>query len=269
MAGSDQKESPSQVENTVVAALRDATSKKAEKSNFHDILIAYREQFLKIRLPQADVESDQARRDAVREKICLNGVNFVSYEELFFNALDILSRNLVASVGWDESRASKIVEELLSKSSRTASGSDSYFLAQDLFGMDGFFFKPRHDPLPPISLSLLAVRDNIIAQVSSTNYYGLYKMEEIDDIAENGGALPEPWLQLDTVVFENIDFGKSKSVRFMDITSPDVDYSLDVSQSRMTQPEKLEKLEKHNKRLEVFFSKFRRESEPLPIENGF
>lgn len=91
---------------------------------------------------------------------------------------------------------SDVSQSVLRKASRTTSGSDSYFAASSLLGMDGsnddgdggagsrYLLKPRGFALPPIDVQLFVARGHVHSRVVATNLYGLYSMADVDSPEE-------------------------------------------------------------------------------------
>jgi len=219
-----------QLDNRLLEALKIA-KKNNDKQKILQILSSKEKKFKlnKILLPEEKVELAQAKRDIIRENIIFNGVKFFGYPQLFLTFLAEYVRQLTSQLKWDQQRASQVEETILCKASRTASGYNSYFLLSDLFQTDTCLLKPRYEPTPPIVISMLLIDGALLCRIATKNIYGLYRMEDIDDPNREDDAHPEPWLRLDAEVFENIDFTKQKRwVRFMKITSPDIEGSNDL-----------------------------------------
>ncbi|KAG9413858.1 hypothetical protein AC1031_013066 [Aphanomyces cochlioides] len=81
--------------------------------------------------PHCDVPTAQAFRDAVREDIVLNGVQFAGEHrtEAFVAAVKRIVEKYVP-----KSRALMVSDRVMRSCSRTHSGADSYFALEELFG---------------------------------------------------------------------------------------------------------------------------------------
>jgi hypothetical protein len=99
-----------------------------------------------------------------------------------------------------------------------------------LLPVTGVILKPRPGQ---VGVELFASEGAVHCAVSSTNMYGFYRFEDIEMMGERfsgggdgrdsggSGADPAPWLSVDTVVVEKIDFRTGKSLRFLRIEVPD------------------------------------------------
>ena len=178
----------------------------------------YPERFSCIPLPPSDVEHGQAVKDVVREKVLLNGVEFFGNDDMLLEALRRVVEVLTLSPEYRGDRAaSEIVERILCKASRTTSGSDSFFMAQDLFGVDSeHLLKSRGEPVPPLDIQVLCHDRSIYSMVSCVNYYGLYSLEDIALASQSFKVRsPPPWLTLDTKVVEKTDHSTGRNVRYL------------------------------------------------------
>lgn len=87
----------------------------------------------------------------------------------------------------------------LHAASRTASGGDSFFIVQDLFGGDLVLIKASRKPLPPIAIHC----EGLVLKVTTTNAYDIY---HLSDVAGETSALPLPLMTVTTILKEVITF---------------------------------------------------------------
>ena len=197
-----------------------------KRIDFLDALHLHADKLRNIPLPEAKVDKKQALKDNDREEVLLNGVQFIGREELphFRSAM----KAVALSAGMSDRQAGMIVERVLRSTSRTASGADSYFMVDRLF-VRGAAMSPAADdsPLPcesepylllkplstammpqPVRIDMRAVSDSHVrCQISTTNNYGLFLLEDIERFTQHSLGEPEPWIRLDTEVREEFTFG--------------------------------------------------------------
>ena len=93
-----------------------------------------------------------------------------------------------------------------SATSRTASGADSYFILCRIFELPGLLLKPRTATIPPVRVDMRGAQAAVQVSITTTNLFGLYRRDEIEEAALSCTELPEAWLLLNAVVTETINF---------------------------------------------------------------
>jgi len=185
--------------------------------------------------PPAPCDANQAVKDILRERVVLNGISFLGQGSLFLETLRRLSTALCSSVGDDCGMADFIVDAVLTRCARTTSGFDSYNTVLQLIQSPEMILKPRASRNPPIDIELFVTNGSVHSAVSSTNMYGFYRLEDIDNMGNrvsdvssgtgggtgNDGEVGNPWLSVDTVIVEKVDFKRGRSLRFARIEVPD------------------------------------------------
>jgi len=129
--------------------------------------------------------------------------------------------------------ATFITEAILTRCARTTSGADSYYTVDKMIGAETLLLKPRGGSggeLPPIDIELFSTGNSVQCAISSTNCYDFYKFTDIEmmgnreSMSSDGdgsfGMFSRPWLSVDTVVVEKIDFKTGRSLRFLRIEIP-------------------------------------------------
>ena len=160
---------------------------------------------------ESNVDPTQALKDTQRENVVLNGVQFVGEEKMnhFVSALHAVAM----SANMSEKNAQDVTKRIICSTSRTASGADSFFVLSRIFYREGLLIKPRPEMVPPVRIEMRGSGNSIRVKVSTHSLFGLYRNEDIEEATERGIELPEPWLLIDTVVTENLVFGKKNPVR--------------------------------------------------------
>ena len=171
--------------------------------------------------PPAPVTGAQAIKDLLRERLVLNGVNFLGQGSLFLETLRRLTAKLCARpdvVGlWpapgpgpepsDPSPGEFVSDAILARCARTTSGADSYYTVSSLLGNpDAMLLKPREGTsggpgsggggthgsdaagLPPIDIEVFVSGGSVHCAVSSTNCYGFYRFEDIESFGDRNSS---------------------------------------------------------------------------------
>lgn len=179
----------------------------------------------------------QAVKDLLRERVVLNGVRFLGQGSLFLETLSRLAKTLCSSpsVGGSagDSNGHFVTEAILTRCARTTSGADSYYTVDKIIGAQNLLLKPRGGQLPPIDIELYSTANSVCCAITSTNCYGFYKFDDIEKMGntresinsegslDGGGMFGRPWLSVDTVVVEKIDFRTGRSLRFLRVEIPE------------------------------------------------
>ncbi|CAM9753303.1 unnamed protein product [Chrysoparadoxa australica] len=98
----------------------------------------------------------------------------------------------------EKAYVSQCVWKVLHAASRTASGGDSFFIVQDLFGGEGVLLKTARVASPPIRIR----SKGLVVKVTTTNCYDIYHMSDVDE----EGSSPYPLMTVKTVMKELITF---------------------------------------------------------------
>ncbi|ETV84659.1 hypothetical protein H257_03800 [Aphanomyces astaci] len=176
--------------------------------------------------PRCDVDTAQAFRDAVREDIVLNGVQFVGDHrtEAFVAAVKRIVEKYIST----PKKSLHVSDRVMRSCSRTHSGADSYFALQELFGHPDLLIKPRQDPPPPPLDVTLGVdrKGTLKCRICAANLYGLYRHDDIEqEVVYGRTAVVPPFVLVDTVIVEEINFTTDVATRYLSVRSPvpDVD----------------------------------------------
>ena len=182
--------------------------------------------------PPAPCDASQAVKDILRERVVLNGISFLGQGSLFLETLRRLSEVLCSSdeVGstCGDSTGNFVVDAILTRCARTTSGYDSYNTVLQLLQSPTMILKPRSGENPPIDIELFVTNGGVHGAVSSTNMYGFYRLEDIEQMGNRTSdhsmsgddQSDNPWLSIDTVIVEKIDFRTGRSLRFLRIEIP-------------------------------------------------
>ena len=190
--------------------------------------------------PPNPCDASQAVKDIIREKVILNGVRFLGQGSLFLETLRQLASILCSDKTVEglsgDTQGNFVVDSILTRCARTTSGFDSYNTALQLFPFPEMLLKPRPGQNPPIDIELFVSNGSVHGAVSSTNMYGFYRFKDIEmmgnrmsGVSSSDSAIANddtdgsgnPWLSLDTVVVEKIDFRTGRSLRFLRIEMPE------------------------------------------------
>ncbi|KAF0693138.1 Aste57867_15858 [Aphanomyces stellatus] len=207
------------------------------KADFLDVLHAHPPLLRKLPLsPHCDVNTAQAFRDAVREDIVLNGVRFVGDHrtEAFVAAVkrivqkfvpkgaflpvsDRVMRSCSRTHRQDDSTSPHVVPTYI------CSGADSYFALQELFGHPDLLIKPRDTQTPlPLDVTLGVDRRGIFkCRICAANLYGIYRLDDIEQLAATKDQELEALVLVDTVIVETIDFSTNMTSRHLSVRSPE------------------------------------------------
>jgi hypothetical protein len=178
-----------------------ATNKKID---FLDALHSFRGALRAIPLPASAVDPAQARKDTLRENIVLNGVQFNGESKMRHLAAAL--RAVAVSADMDDEEAEAVCARVHSATSRTASGADSYFILCRVFELPGLLLKPRSALIPPVKVDMRGAAAAVQVSVTTTNLFGLYRRDEIEEAALHANEMPEAWLMLNAVVTESMNF---------------------------------------------------------------
>ncbi|CAK4079222.1 unnamed protein product [Aphanomyces euteiches] len=189
--------------------------------------------------PHCDVPTAQAFRDAVREDIVLNGVQFAGEHrtEAFVAAVKRIveksvllrrleSRDCIMSRYVPKSRALLVSDRVMRSCSRTHSGADSYFALEQLFGHPDLLIKPRPGCLP-LHVNLGVDRNGVVkCKISVANLYGIYRHDDIERMVHDKTFVLEPLVLVDTVIVESIDFSSGETTRLLSLRSPEPEHDV-------------------------------------------
>ncbi|ETW00627.1 hypothetical protein H310_07197 [Aphanomyces invadans] len=195
------------------------------KADFREVLSGSNPVLRRIALsPRCEVNTAQAFRDAVREDIVLNGVQFVGDHrtEAFVAAVKRIVEKFVTK----PRKALHVSDRVMRSCSRTHSGADAYFALQELFGHPDLLIKPRSDPPPPPLEVTLGVdrKGSLKCRICAANLFGLYRHDDIErEVMLGRTAVVPPFVLVDTVIVEEIDFATDMAKRYLSVRSPEPD----------------------------------------------
>ena len=197
--------------------------RSGRKADFLEVLHRYANQLRKIPIPPQDVvDTAQAFRDAIREDVVLNGVRFVGDHRM--EAYVAAIKRIVSKFTPDRHRCLEISDRILKSCSRTATGADSYFALEKLFGASNknLLIKPRDEDPPPLDVKIGLEHDKLKCRIVTVNLFGLYRHADIDHLFKfQAQDQIDAWIQIDTVLVEFIDFSTNESTRCLTIQTPE------------------------------------------------
>ncbi|TMW67755.1 hypothetical protein Poli38472_007427 [Pythium oligandrum] len=211
---------PFVLETRLAAKIRRLTVSR-RRADYIEVLTTHAAELTQIPLSiTCDVDTAQAFRDASREEIMLNGVCFVGDHrtEAFVAAV----KRIVSRQVDEPDKYLAVTDRIMRGCSRTLSGSDSYFALFELFGCPEILIKPRETKLVPLDVTLgLDYADHRFkCRIKSTNFFGLYRNDDIDKLLLTPQESIEPFVPVDTLVVEIMDLTTDKTTRHLSIRTP-------------------------------------------------
>ena len=172
--------------------------------SLHDVLSEFKSELEHIVLPPPRVaDIDQVRKDAQRDSMIINGKLFKQSDS---DPLDYLAENIERSRSprrgdsdkESRSRSRRFARQILMTSSRTVSGSDSFFVCRTLFKREDFHLTPSvHKGVPTVIR--VDARGTLI-RIKCTN---TYKITTHNTDEDSDGVSVLEWIALKTVIEQN------------------------------------------------------------------
>ena len=110
-----------------------------------------------------------------------------------------------------------IVDTILQRGSRTGTGSDSFFVIQNMVCSPDTFVTQRSsstDPPIKVDVFLNPERNELLARVEAKNVFSVFDMSSVEDEADLSKE-PAPILNVDTVIVDETNFGSMCHKRYL------------------------------------------------------
>jgi len=124
-----------------------------------------------------------------------------------------------------------VYDGIVTRMARTASAADSYFKLNSLLGSPDLMLMPAQNAsskiLPPIEVEVFASAGCVHASFSTANVYGLYRKADLKDFAglqaDINAGTSKPWISINAVVEERVNFENGECVRHLSVKIPETD----------------------------------------------
>ena len=171
--------------------------------SLQNVVSKFESELKRIVLPPPRVaDIDQVRKDAQRDSMIINGKIFKQSDS---DPLDYLAENIEQSRSprrgdrdrESVSRSRRFARQILMTSSRTVSGSDSFFVCRTLFQREDFHLTPSvHNGVPTV---INVDATGKLIRIKCTNTYKITTQNKDEDLHLTGISMLE-WITLKTVI---------------------------------------------------------------------
>lgn len=178
--------------------------------DYLSLLNKHRHILLSLSLPNSKPTSrEQAFKDAVREKISLNGKAFSGNDVL---RLTRELERLIAPFAHNAAARVETAMDVLRAASRTCTGGDSFFGISSIFSRPGVVVTAGHMAARPVEISINSTGE---ATIVSHNSFEIHNEEELMGGDDGNGIIT-----IDTVIQEVIDCISGNAERIMSVKCP-------------------------------------------------
>ena len=205
--------------------MRGSLSRYARSNDRRMVLRSMREVKYLACLPLEPVQLDVAAVPSLEaeletESIILNGITFHAHRDFLRTLYDLCLQ--FCEMDGVSINPRYLYEGLVVRMARSTAAADSHFKLNSVMGSSDLMIMsvPMKKVPHPIELNLFVSKGDVHAQVSTVNSYGLFRKSDVKPSETNQSG--RPWISIQAVVDERVNFSNGQSVRNLRVKLPDL-----------------------------------------------